>query len=81
MTVQFKQVDQHTGTDTNTNRVIEVPSLASIEELRTPAFDDLISENRSKCFNNNNESKKIIQQQRELNVGASPNRTPFASVN
>ncbi|KAM7509768.1 hypothetical protein LguiB_008643 [Lonicera macranthoides] len=74
-------VDQNTGTNTPTNRVIEVPSLASIEELRTPAFDDLISENIPKCFNNNNESKKIIQQQQELNVGASPNRTPFASVN
>ncbi|XVE76319.1 hypothetical protein DITRI_Ditri12bG0162400 [Diplodiscus trichospermus] len=65
-------VDHHTCT-TPKKRDIVVPSLASIEEMRTPSFgyvkeDENNSENRSKW--GNNESK--IQQQI---------RTPFADVN
>uniref|UniRef100_A0A5B7BVW2 Kinesin motor domain-containing protein n=1 Tax=Davidia involucrata TaxID=16924 RepID=A0A5B7BVW2_DAVIN len=65
-------VDQHTNM-TPKKQVIAVPSMASIEEMRTPAFEDLvkniISENRQK------------QQQQQPCLGASPNRTPFADVN
>ncbi|XVE96823.1 hypothetical protein REPUB_Repub02eG0256200 [Reevesia pubescens] len=70
-------VDHHTNT-TPKKRDIVVPSLASIEEMRTPSFEDVKdeennSENRSKW--GNNESK--IQQQIP---GFSPNRTPFAEM-
>ncbi|KAK9291095.1 hypothetical protein L1049_009282 [Liquidambar formosana] len=73
-------VDQHTST-TPKKRIIAAPSLASIEEMRTPAFENLTEnisiENGSKW--GHNESK--IQQQ-QLFVAASPtNRTPFADVN
>ncbi|XVF08039.1 hypothetical protein REPUB_Repub06bG0191100 [Reevesia pubescens] len=67
-------VDHHTNT-TPKKRDIVMPSLASIEEMRTPSFEEENnSENRSKW--GNNESK--IQEQI---AGFSPNRTPFADVN
>ena len=58
-----------------------MPSLASIEEMRTPSFKDVKeeennSENRSKW--GNSESK--IQQQIAC-MAFSPNRTPFTDVN
>lgn len=61
-------------------RVIAVPSLASIEEMRT-AFDKTENNSISKKKLNysHTESNKI--QQEELSAAASPNRTPFADVN
>ncbi|XP_040947146.1 kinesin-like protein KIN-5B isoform X2 [Gossypium hirsutum] len=62
-------------------RDIVVPSLASIEEMRTSAFEDIEKEENNS--ENNNRSKwgynegKIQQQITSL----SPNRTPFADVN
>lgn len=76
----YEQVDQHTNTIPK-KQAITVPSLASIEEMRTPGFENLqenISDNnRSKL--GHNESK--IPQQQLLDMAASPNRTPFADVN
>ncbi|GFZ11044.1 ATP binding microtubule motor family protein [Actinidia rufa] len=73
-------VDQHTST-TPKMKVIAVPSLASIEEMRTSPMGDLTekitSENRPRC--GSMESK--IHQQQEACFGASQNRTPFADVN
>lgn len=69
-------VDENT---TPKKRAIAIPSLASIEEMRTPAFNDLtenmITDNTSKWAPTDG---KIQQQQ---HVAASPNRTPFGSVN
>ncbi|MBA0660865.1 hypothetical protein Goklo_012814 [Gossypium klotzschianum] len=70
-------VDNHTIPK---KRDIVVPSLASIEEMRTSAFEDIEKEennlenNRSKWGYNEG---KIQQQITSL----SPNRTPFADVN
>ncbi|XVE61822.1 hypothetical protein DITRI_Ditri06bG0070100 [Diplodiscus trichospermus] len=63
-------------------RDIVVPSLASIEEMRTPSIDD-IKEEENKSGNNrskwdNSESKT---QQQVGFMAFSPNRTPFADVN
>lgn len=72
----YEQVDENT---TPKKRAIAIPSLASIEEMRTPAFNDLtenmITDNTSKWAPTDG---KIQQQQ---HVAASPNRTPFGSVN
>ncbi|MBA0838298.1 hypothetical protein Goarm_010370 [Gossypium armourianum] len=71
-------VDNHTIPK---KRDIVVPSLASIEEMRTSAFEDIEKEENN--LENNNRSKwgynegKIQQQITSL----SPNRTPFADVN
>ncbi|KHG11578.1 kinesin-related protein [Gossypium arboreum] len=71
-------VDNHTKPK---KRDIVVPSLASIEEMRTSAFEDIEKEGNN--LENNNRSKwgynegKIQQQITSL----SPNRTPFADVN
>lgn len=69
------QVDQHSGT-TPKRRDIRVPSLASIEEMRTLALENLKEEknieNRSKLGHN---EMKVSQQ------AASLNRAPFADVN
>lgn len=72
-----KQVDQHSST-TPKKRLITVPSLASIEEMRTAmAFENLeegnIVDHRSKLGHNESKNMPI--------VAASPNRTPFADVN
>ncbi|KAF5953795.1 hypothetical protein HYC85_006651 [Camellia sinensis] len=74
---QLKCVDQHTST-TPKLKIIAVPSLASIEEMRTPAVGDLMA-NFTRPNLGCTESK--IQQQQGQCVGASPNRTPFADVN
>ncbi|KAK6942917.1 Diaminopimelate epimerase, DapF [Dillenia turbinata] len=61
-----------------TTREIVVPTIASIEEMRTPAFEDLMDIKKA----NNGRPKwsypesKIQQQQL-----TSPNRTPFVDVN
>ncbi|EEF29376.1 kinesin-like protein KIN-5B [Ricinus communis] len=70
-------VDQQTC-ETLQRRVISVPSLASIEEMRIGAYENLKEdnknlENRSKW--GQNESKTLLQ------AAASPNRPPFADVN
>ncbi|KAG8649247.1 kinesin-like protein KIN-5B [Manihot esculenta] len=74
LTKDFK-VDQHSGT-TPKRRDIRVPSLASIEEMRTLALENLKEEknieNRSKLGHN---EMKVSQQ------AASLNRAPFADVN
>ena len=65
--VQFyAQIDQHIGATPPRRRVILVPSLASIEEMRTPAFESLKEENNV---------EKILLQEFPLN------RAPFAEVN
>ena len=79
LTQNTKQVDQQTST-TPKKQVIPVPSLASLEEMRTPSFEDLTrgmysTEERPKW--GNVESKM----QQERGFEASPNRTPFADVN
>ncbi|KAL8125892.1 hypothetical protein AgCh_013261 [Apium graveolens] len=63
-------IDQQT---TPQKRVITIPSLDSIEEMRTQV-SDLV--NRPKLCKND---AKINEQQQVL--GSSPNRTPFAEVN
>ncbi|CAL5398988.1 unnamed protein product [Camellia sinensis] len=76
---QLKCVDQHTST-TPKLKIIVVPSLASIEEMRTPAVGDLMV-NFTRPNLGYTESK-IQQHQQGLCLGASPNnRTPFADVN
>ncbi|GMP50697.1 hypothetical protein CsSME_00017210 [Camellia sinensis var. sinensis] len=71
-------VDQHTST-TPKLKIIAVPSLASIEEMRTPAVGDLMA-NFTRPNLGCTESK-IQQHQQGQCVRASPNRTPFADVN
>ncbi|KAJ9559037.1 hypothetical protein OSB04_013651 [Centaurea solstitialis] len=56
---------------------IDVPSMTSIEAMRTPAFADLLSDNQHKFVEN--VSKPKVHNQR-LSTG-SPNRSPFADVN
>ncbi|XP_071719982.1 kinesin-like protein KIN-5B [Rutidosis leptorrhynchoides] len=62
---------------------IDLPSLTSIEAMRTPSFADVIAatnigcENRQKCVENGSEIKN---RQQRLSLG-SPNRSPFADVN
>ncbi|GMP64200.1 hypothetical protein CsSME_00025586 [Camellia sinensis var. sinensis] len=76
---QFKCVDQHTST-TPKLKIIAMPSLASIEEMRMPAVGDLMA-NFTRPNLGCTESK-IQQHQQRLCLGASPNnRTPFADVN
>ncbi|KAK2657957.1 hypothetical protein Ddye_011009 [Dipteronia dyeriana] len=74
-------VDLHTSS-TPKKRIITVPSLASIEEMRTPSEnlteEENISYNRSKS-QGHPETK--MQQQQLLHMAASPNRTPFTYVN
>ncbi|GMP97625.1 hypothetical protein CsSME_00045804 [Camellia sinensis var. sinensis] len=73
------KVDQHTST-TPKLKIIAVLSLASIEEMRTPAVGDLMAN-----FTGPNlgcTESKIQQHQQGLCLGASPNnRTLFAYVN
>ncbi|PWA41130.1 ATP binding microtubule motor family protein [Artemisia annua] len=63
-------------------REIDVPSLTSIEAMRTPSFADLLAatniacENGTKCVENGSKLKHHHQ----VNAG-SPNRSPFADVN
>ncbi|KAL7248280.1 hypothetical protein ACSBR2_003069 [Camellia fascicularis] len=71
-------VDQHTST-TPKSKIIVVPSLASIEEMRTPAVGDLMANFTRPNFGCT--ESKIQQHQQGLCVEASPNRTPFADVN
>ncbi|KAL7618006.1 hypothetical protein Lser_V15G02141 [Lactuca serriola] len=63
-------------------REIDVPSLISIEAMRTLAFEDLLAtntayENRHKCVEN---GSKVKHHHQHLSSG-SPNRCPFADVN
>ncbi|XP_021289171.1 kinesin-like protein KIN-5B [Herrania umbratica] len=73
-------VDHHTNS-TPKKRDIVVPSLASIEEMRTPSWENLKeeennSEKRSKWGNSDSKTHQQIARE-----AFSPNRTPFADVN
>ncbi|KAI3696793.1 hypothetical protein L6452_29341 [Arctium lappa] len=70
------QVDHDSGPR---KHEIDVPSVTSIEAMRTPAIADLLaaSDNQHKCVENGLKSK--LHNQR-LSMG-SPNRSPFADVN
>lgn len=77
-----EQVDNPTCEKTPKKRAIAVPTLASIEELRSPAFEDLVEKlsslnKSSKGTAVKAEGKKQLQQQFQL----SPNRSPFAALN
>ncbi|KDP35584.1 hypothetical protein JCGZ_09022 [Jatropha curcas] len=72
-------VDQNSGS-TPKRRVIPVPSLASIEEMRTPSYENLEDEKK----NSVNKSSKWGHTESKiplLQVAASPNRAPFADLN
>lgn len=71
-------VDLHKDT-TPTKRVISVPSLASIDKMRTPIFENLKEENRS--INRSKWFQNEAKMQQVLNTAASPHRTPFSDVN
>ncbi|XP_052172613.1 kinesin-like protein KIN-5B [Diospyros lotus] len=71
-------VDQHT---TPKMKVIAVPSLESIEEMRTPAIEDLMGKFAPENRPNLAGTESKIQLQHRPFVGVSPNRTPFADVN
>ncbi|KAF5750970.1 kinesin-related protein [Tripterygium wilfordii] len=73
-------VDHHSGT-TPKKGVITVPSLASIEEMRTaPAIEILRQENNVENGSKGSRSESKTQYL-QLQVMASLNRTPFADVN
>lgn len=71
------QIDQHTN-GTPKKRMVAVPSLASIEEMRTPAIENLrpetITEKTSACNHSLIESKIP-------HLAFSPIRTPFTNIN
>lgn len=72
----FKQVDQHTDS-TPKKRVIAVPSLASIEELRTPAHhlkEGISTENKLKWG-------LLEGKTQDANGAVLPMRAPFTNVN
>ncbi|KAK3226447.1 hypothetical protein Dsin_006309, partial [Dipteronia sinensis] len=74
-------VDHHTSS-TPKKRIITVPSLASIEEMRTPSSENLTEEeNISNNISKLGHLETKIQQQQLLHMAASPNRTPFTYVN
>lgn len=73
--VSCKQVDQPTCT-TPKKQAITVPSLASIEELRTPSFDDLVVKMKSEANKTKVENGDINQQPCLL----SP-RSPLTTIN
>ncbi|XP_022748299.1 kinesin-like protein KIN-5B [Durio zibethinus] len=78
--VKDYSVDHHSNT-TPKKREIVVPSLESIEEMRTPSFEDVKeAENNSKNRSKWDNSESKIQQQVTC-MAFSPNRTPFADVN
>ncbi|PON72836.1 Kinesin-like protein [Parasponia andersonii] len=70
-------IDQHTN-DTPKKRMVAVPSLALIEEMRTPAFESLRQENsieKTSTWNHSHIESKIPR------LAFSPIRTPFADIN
>lgn len=71
-------VDLHKDT-TPKKRVISVPSLASIDKMRTPIFESLKEENSS--INRSKWGHNEIKTQQVLHTAASPHRTPFSDVN
>ncbi|KAK1392615.1 kinesin-like protein KIN-5B [Heracleum sosnowskyi] len=66
-------IDQQT---TPQKRIITIPSLDSIEEMRTQVSD---LENRTKLCKNDAKTNGVYEQQQVL--GSPPNRAPFAEVN
>ncbi|XP_076926452.1 kinesin-like protein KIN-5B [Bidens hawaiensis] len=79
----LKQDYQVDNDSTPRKHEIDVPSLTSIEAMRTPSFADLLAttnivcENRQNCVENGSKLKYHHQQ---VTLG-SPNRSPFADVN
>ena len=72
MKLHYEQVDQHTGT-TPKKRAITIPSLESIEEMRTP-FDEANSENRTKGIGTQSKLQQLTESQPF-------ERAPFADIN
>ncbi|KAK4855898.1 hypothetical protein QYF36_012071 [Acer negundo] len=84
-------VDHHTSS-TPKKRIITLPNLASIEEMRTPSSEKLTEEeNISNNISKLGHPETKTQQQQLLDMAASPNiqksfhicqlnRTPFADV-
>ncbi|KAI3856004.1 hypothetical protein MKW92_038801 [Papaver armeniacum] len=76
-------VDSSTCEETPKKRTLTVPTIASIEELRTPTLENLVEKCRSLNISSKGTTAKAeaksaaLQQQFQL----SPNRTPFAAVN
>jgi kinesin family protein 11 len=67
--VVYEQVDKHTSS-TSHKKVISVPSLASIEEMRTNIREDNFIEKRLKWIEVEGKIQRLAE-----------NRTPFADVN
>ncbi|XP_076960779.1 kinesin-like protein KIN-5B [Bidens hawaiensis] len=78
----LKQDYQVDNDSTPRKHEIDVPSLTSIEAMRTPSFADLlattniVSENRQNC----GEKGSKLKYHQQVTLG-SPNRSPFADVN
>ncbi|KAK0585310.1 hypothetical protein LWI29_026650 [Acer saccharum] len=73
-------VDHHTSS-TPKKRIITVPSLASIEEMRTPSSENLTEEENNNRSKSGHPETKMQQQQLLHMMAASPNRNPFTYIN
>ncbi|OMO97122.1 ATP binding microtubule motor family protein [Corchorus olitorius] len=73
-------VDHHTDT-TPKKRDIVVPSVASIEDMRTPSFENLKEEENNSVNRSKLGFSEGKTQQQVASIAFSPNRTPFADVN
>ncbi|KAI3826224.1 hypothetical protein L1987_00269 [Smallanthus sonchifolius] len=62
---------------------IDVPSLTSIEAMRTPSFADLLAATNIVCENRQNflENGSKLKHHHQQVTSGSPNRSPFADVN
>ncbi|XP_076901174.1 kinesin-like protein KIN-5B [Bidens hawaiensis] len=79
----LKQGYQIDNDSTPTKHVIDVPSLTSIEAMRTPSFADLLATTNIVCENQKNcveNGSKLKYHHHQVTLG-SPNRSPFADVN
>ncbi|KAF5823551.1 putative plus-end-directed kinesin ATPase [Helianthus annuus] len=68
---------------TPTKHEIDVPSLTSIEALRTPSFTDLLATTNIVCENRQTyvENGSKFKYHHQQITSGSPNRSPFADVN
>ncbi|KAL6966123.1 hypothetical protein U1Q18_042582 [Sarracenia purpurea var. burkii] len=73
-------VDQH-NSSTSKIKVIAIPSLASIEEMRAAVIGDPMTKLTSENIPNCGRTESKIQQGQPPCFGLSQNRTPFADVN
>lgn len=62
-------------------KVLAVPSLVSIDGMRTPAIEDLLSSKRLEGRSNNSSQKNTKIQQQFQDSATWPIRAPFADVN